>query len=163
MTSLLYRMTNLGDTTLSCHFVSKLLVFYFQVSSNGLVSLNQSLLNWQPIPFPYGTRQVPILAPYWTDFDFRAISPELTDNKVYYHTHQLPGSQRDKSLLNTASERVHLLTDDDSFTARWMLKVTWSQATPYYGQARTNEVSIVHCTSMQESIYKSQMSSQVIT
>lgn len=83
---------------------------------------------------------MPILAPYWTDFDFRATSPQLTDNTVYYSTNELPGSQRDKSMLNIASEKVHLLTNEDGFEGRWMLTATWSQATPYFGQENINEV-----------------------
>lgn len=64
----------------------------------------------------------------------------LTDNKVYYNTYCLPGSQRDKAVLNTASERVYQLLNDDSFKGRWMLLVTWSLATPYFAQNRSDEV-----------------------
>ena len=97
------------------------------MSTNGLVSFSEPLLNWQPIPFPYGKNLVPVLTPYWTDFDFRQ-----NGSAVYHGSYSWLDGMRAQAMLNLTSRRVESLSPlAAGFQGHWMTIVTWATAVPY--------------------------------
>ena len=119
-----------------------------QISTNGLVSFNRPFISWYPIPFPYGPRQVPIIAPYWTDFDFRK---SLGSNSaVYYHVYEKDTNiyaNRAMEILMTFTARLDTYSNSvaSDFYPDWMLVVTWYNSTPYYGRYNEEEVGCTRC------------------
>jgi len=59
-----------------------LLHAYLQISSNGLVSFGWPYLSWWPVPFPFGDSFIPVIAPYWADFDFRGTN--ISSSRIFY-------------------------------------------------------------------------------
>lgn len=114
-----------------------------QISTNGLVSFNLPYTSWYPVQFPYGRRQIPIIAPYWTDFDFR--NNLGSESAVFYQTYTRGSDGASDSLLETFAQRLSEHTTNSQgvatgFDPDWMLVVTWYQATPYYGRFNQDEV-----------------------
>ena len=95
------------------------------------MSFNDPYLSCWPIPFPYGRFLVPIIAPYWTDLDFRNNNP---NSRIYYNTYNTNGdNERATLLLDMFSERLQgYVGASVSFQPEWMAVITWNQATPYY-------------------------------
>ncbi len=115
------------------------------MSSNGLVSFNQPYLSWWPVPFPYGRTLTPIIAPFWTDLDFRNTNTDTS--KVYYNTYATrDGTRRAVGFLNLFAERLESYVGPDTgFQPEWMTVVTWNEATPYYWRSYSGQVRISQC------------------
>lgn len=97
------------------------------VSTNGLVSFGRPYLSWWPIPFPFGYSRVPVIAPFWADFDFRNIIPATS--RVYYNAYD----RRSSSILHQAIlEEFELRMPGSDFMAEWMAVITWEDAVPYH-------------------------------
>ena len=97
-----------------------------QISTNGLISFDQQYLSWWPIPFPYGRSRIPVLAPFWADFDYRN---NLPFSSVCYRAYQRKGSPSpfEQAFLDEVDARL----SDPEFRVEWMLVVTWKDAVPY--------------------------------
>ena len=81
------------------------------------------LLSSSPIPFPYGTSRLPIIAVLWIDFDFR--SPT---SRVFHRIYDNSGSPSlGEAVLNKFNRRL----PGGNFRAEWVAVFTWSGAVPY--------------------------------
>lgn len=90
------------------------------------MSFGQQYLSWWPVPFPYGRSRIPVVAPFWADFDFRN---EMPNSRVLYHVYE---RKRSSSLLETAVlDEFNTRLSNSSFEAQWMLVVTWKDAVPW--------------------------------
>ena len=112
--------------------------------------MNFPYTSWSPTPFPYGRSRTPVIAPYWNDLDFRNSIPE---SALYHNIYDMGSGQRAQSLLDDFSYRLSLYTSVDSeisagFVPQWLLVVTWSKATPYYGRRNQDEVIIMETKDM---------------
>ena len=115
------------------------------MSSNGLLSFNSPYLSWWPIPFPYGRSLVPIIAPYWTDLDFRNDNTE--SSKIYYQTYSSEDnglqSFRSEVLLDMFNDRLRSYAGEAvDFEPDWMTVITWNKATPYYWRYYNDQVRV---------------------
>lgn len=112
------------------------------MSSNGLVSFNSPYLSWWPIPFPYGRTFVPIIAPYWTDLDFR--NRNFDSSKIYYQTYSNENvGNRAEIMLDMFTDRLRSYVDEDvDFVPEWMTVITWNEATPYYWRYYQDQVRV---------------------
>ena len=119
------------------HTLSSLLWYSLpsQVSSNGLVSLDQEYSSWWPVPFPYGRSRVPVLAPLWMDFDFRG---SLLTSRIYHNVYDMTDGETllERAVLDEFDDRLA----DSGFQAMWLMVVTWRDATPYFWSSRPDEV-----------------------
>ena len=124
-----------------------------QISSNGLVSFGWPYLSWWPIPFPFGYSTIPVIAPYWTDFDYRVRgSPS---SRIFYQvyttaTNSTSSSSRLKdaifeSLRNRISSSDTMAVGRSlNFEAEWVAVITWNDAVPYYWRYNTLQVSYIY-------------------
>ena len=115
--------------------------FFLQLSTNGLVSFGVPFRQYWPVTFPYGQGTAPVLAPYWTDLDFRN---DLDGSGLFYHVYDTTSdTKRDEAFLQEFYDRLSRYSDDTSsdFNPYWLMIVTWYQATPYYGKYNNDEVS----------------------
>lgn len=120
-----------------------MLIYQLQISSNGLVTLNRRFYPWWPIPFPYGISLTAIIAPYWIDLDFRN---NLLDSGVYYHFYdvrRVPYRRRAEEVMYEFERRLDSYSGQNvtSFDPRWLLVVTWKDASPYPAFWYGHEVS----------------------
>ena len=108
-----------------------------QISSNGLVSFTRPYRAWWATPIPFGRYPTPIIAPYWSDIDFRN---NLPDSGVYYRIYEVEAN--DRRTVNVLREFNTRLANyaGINFDAEWLMVVTWKDATPYYGRRNTDEV-----------------------
>ena len=123
-------------TTLILH----LLFLNIQISSNGLVSFTRPYRAWWATPIPFGRYSSPIIAPYWSDIDFRN---SLPDSGVYYRIYEMGvNNRRTVYVLQEFQTRLAKYTGDESieFDVEWLMVVTWKDATPYYGPSNEDEV-----------------------
>ena len=112
-----------------------------QVSSNGLVSFNQQYLSWWPVPFPFGRSRIPVIAPFWADFDYRN---NVQDSRIFYNAYDRSASSMlGRAIMEEFDERMGSEGGSD-FVADWMAVVTWNEAIlyPWYWQYNLGEVSI---------------------
>ena len=117
-----------------------------QLSTNGLATFSAPYLSWWAIPFPYGFRQVPVIAPYWADIDFRNSIPGSGLYHRVYTSSDGEGSLRTMSLLNEFSRRLQQYSTVN-FDPGWMAVVTWNLASTYYRKYYMDEVwvGVVTC------------------
>lgn len=112
-----------------------------QISSNGLVSFTRPYRSWWSVPIPFGRYLSPIIAPYWSDIDFRNGLPE---SGVYYRIYQnrLMNDRRTDLVIQEFRSRLTMYSDEQymDFEPEWLLVVTWKDATPYYGRFNRDEV-----------------------
>ena len=95
---------------------------------------------WWATPIPFGWYFTPIIAPYWSDIDFRN---GLPDSGVYYRIYESGvNNRRTMYVLREFKNRLAMYTGDTSieFDAEWLMVVTWKDATPYYGPTNEDEV-----------------------
>ena len=101
------------------------------------MSFDHPYLSWWPIPFPFGYSRVPVIAPYWVDFDFRNDFP---DSRVYYKIYERSnGSLLQRAVFHEFDRRSHQeinsaerrIRHESSFSAKWMVVITWKLAIPY--------------------------------
>lgn len=88
------------------------------------MSFDQQYLSWWPIPFPYGRSRIPVIAPFWADFDYRN---EMPGSRVFYQVYDRKKNSpllRETAVLDEFSVRAN-------FRAEWMLVVTWKDAVPW--------------------------------
>ena len=110
-----------------------------QLSTNGLATFSAPYLSWWAIPFPYGFRQVPVIAPYGADIDFRNSIPGSGLYHRVYTSSDGEGSLRTMSLLNEFSRRLQQYSTVN-FDPEWMAVVTWNLASTYYRKYYMDEV-----------------------
>ena len=97
-------------------------------------------LSWWPVPFPYGRSRVPVIAPFWADFDFRNNVPTST---IYYNVYDRPSPNIfSRDIFRDFNARV----DSNNFEAEWLLVVTWTDAIPYPWRYNLNEVGYTYNT-----------------
>lgn len=86
-----------------------------------------------------------MIAPYWTDFDFRNT---VTGSALYYHVYEsdstssFNNANRTMALLQEFSDRLAEYSGGEDFWPDWMIVVTWYKATPYYGRSNQDEVHV---------------------
>lgn len=117
--------------------------FNAQISSNGLVSFTRPYRAWWATPIPFGRYSTPIIAPFWSDIDFRN---GLPDSGVYYRVYRRGESNRRTNLvLEEFQSRLATYSgeNDVEFETEWLLVVTWKEATPYYGRSNNDEVQLL--------------------
>ena len=123
-------------------FFNLCMTFNLQVSSNGLITLGQPFYPWWPIPFPYGMSRTAVIAPYWTDFDFRN---NLINSGVYYHFYdvrRVPYQRRTRKVMDEFVRQLNNYSRSiNDFEPRWLLVVTWKYASPYPAIWHGREVS----------------------
>ena len=117
--------------------------FELQISSNGLLSFMRPFRAWWATPIPFGRYRDPIIAPYWSDIDFRN---GLPNTGVYYRIYR-NGDMNDRRtslVLQEFSRRLATYTNEENidFIAEWLMVVTWKDGTPYYGRANRDEVKL---------------------
>ena len=111
-----------------------------QISSNGLVSFTHPYRAWWATPIPFGRYPTPVIAPYWSDIDFRN---GLPDSGMYYRIYESGADNRRTTyVLEEFQTRLARYADDASlgFHPEWLIVVTWNDATPYYGRSNADEV-----------------------
>ena len=97
---------------------------------------------WWSTPIPFGRYSSPIIAPYWSDIDFRNSLPE---SGVYYRVYRNEdeNDRRTNLVLQEFHKRLAMYSGEESidFNAEWLMVVTWKDSTPYYGRFNRDEVS----------------------
>ena len=99
------------------------------MSINGLVSFDRKLKTFSPSFFP-GHAHVSVVAPFWADVD-----TEHSGGQVFYQIYDDPQN----SYIERATEDVrgHGGQEYSSFSAKWVLVVTWSEVANYPSQLGT--------------------------
>ncbi len=105
------------------------------------MTFGQQYSSWWPIPFPYGDSDVPIVAPFWADFN---------QGDTFYHIYDRSDSSSESAALNNAifsSLQERLSSSDDAalgrdleFQAQWMAVITWNNVVPFYRRNNSAEV-----------------------
>ncbi|XP_021374020.1 mucin-like protein isoform X2 [Mizuhopecten yessoensis] len=93
------------------------------VSVNGLVSLGNNYVGYNPRHLPIGSNDTVLFAPFWTDFDIRNTSESSVFATVY---------QNVKNTTNITQEWRQYLEPD--FNPTWALDVHWEQVCPFPAQ-----------------------------
>ena len=103
------------------------------------MSFNQQYLSWWPVPFPFGRSDIPVIAPFWADFDYRN---NVQDSRIFYNAYdRSTSSMLSRAIMEEFDERMASEGRSD-FVAEWMAVVTWNEATPYPWGYNQGEVSI---------------------
>ena len=123
--------------------MSIIFFFTFQISSNGLISFSSPYRAWWATPIPFGRYRTPIIAPYWSDIDFRN---DLPNSGLYYRVYRrddVNSTRRTELVLQEFSDRLSVYSNSSGvdFEPEWLLVVTWKDATPWYGRNNNEEVS----------------------
>ena len=93
------------------------------MSTNGVISFRSELMDsFNPVPFP--SSSVPLIAPFWTDFDFRDVG------SIYYRVTQ------DQKALTKFSKIVSEKNPNISYHPTLCVIMTWSSATLYLNSYR---------------------------
>lgn len=87
-------------------------IFFLQVSSNGLISFNREVDSHQPVLFPNSSNSRYIVAPFWADQDPRPAGQISYES--YYKS----------DLVSMVSEFLRQRTEID-FEGSWMLVARW--------------------------------------
>ena len=89
----------------------------FQINTNGIISVNQSFLHYQPQLFPNGSRY--LVAPFWADVDIRG--------EVGNISYQVSTGSPALDTVNT------IISDEESitFTGHWMIVAEWDEVPAY--------------------------------
>ena len=92
----------------------------FQINTNGIISVNQPFLDFEPQLFPYDSLY--LVAPFWADVDIRGGVGNISYQ--VYSTGSPP--------LNTVNT---IISDEENinFTAHWMLVAEWDEVPAYQG------------------------------
>ncbi|XP_033729896.1 mucin-like protein [Pecten maximus] len=93
---------------------------HIHVSINGLVSLGNNTVGYNPRPLPIGTNNTVLLAPFWTDLDIR----NTTDSSVYATVYQ-------NVQHNTNITKEWLPYLEPGFNPTWAVDVHWEHVSPY--------------------------------
>ena len=122
---------------------SKYIFFCSQASTNGLISFDQPYVSPTPRPFPNDTATVPILAPYWADFDFSdsrslILGSRLFSN-VYDRNQRVVFDRRKNALLQEFTQRLATYSGIH-FVPQWMTVISWSNAIPHGSTSDIPEV-----------------------
>ena len=94
--------------------------FFLQISTNGYISFDRAFASPYPTRFP-GFTYTSLVAPFWSDVDIRR------DGKVFYNVYMKTTS----SYIERATHDVRQFSRFDSFTAHWVLVVTWDRVPNY--------------------------------
>ena len=89
----------------------------FQMSTNGIISFRSEFKSFDPVSFP--SSSVPLIAPLWTDFDFREVG------SIYYRVTQ------DQKTLAKFSNIVSEKNPNFSYHPTLCVIMTWHSATLY--------------------------------
>ena len=100
-----------------------MIITFIQLSTNGLLSLNDSNADFTPQPFPTGAAAI---APFWADVDTRNGRGE-----VFYR------STTDSSLLTRAGQIINNAFVGAAFAPQILYIVTWFRV-GFFGQLSTN-------------------------
>ena len=104
---------------------------------NGFMSFTINYLSYTPYPFPHNDGlSADLIGAFWADADSSGISDDQSSNGVvYYQVYQFSALA---SPLTPSQQRVFDLATRDgqtyingSFSANWVMVVTWSQIVPY--------------------------------
>lgn len=112
-----------------------------QIVSNGLVTLGSQFDHWWPTPIPYRITPTSIIAPYWTDLDFRN---NISNSGMYYHIYdvrKLAYQNRTEKIMEEFQRRLTNYTANiTDFEPLWLLVVMWNNASPYPASRFYHEV-----------------------
>ena len=104
---------------------------------NGFLSFTTNYLSYTPYPFPhYDDLNADLLGAFWADADSSGMYYDQSGNSVvYYHVYQ---KTSDTTLPPPSQQRVFDMATRDgqtyissSFSANWVMVVTWSQVVPW--------------------------------
>lgn len=105
---------------------------------NGYVTLGMKYNSFFPEPFPLpGRRTLPIIAPYWMDFDSSG-KPDLNHDAStiwyheYRHHYQSEPDENTAYILKLAEEDVELRAGDVGFKPTLVIVITWENMVPYW-------------------------------
>jgi fibulin 1/2 len=90
------------------------------VSTNGYISFDRAFASPYPTRFP-GFIHTSLVAPFWSDVDIRK------EGNVFYNVYLDTKS----SYIERATHEVRRFSRSGSFTARWVLVVTWDRVPNY--------------------------------
>lgn len=115
-------------------------MFYFQIGTNGIISLDQRFNPFTPRNFSLVTDKN-FIAPYWTDIDVRT-----SNSRVYYQVYDINDINhtwrlRSTCVLLRASNEVNRFYNIN-FRAEFVVVITWYRVVPY-GPRTSDEVTTV--------------------
>ena len=105
----------------------------FQVCRSGQIQLNyQFSLRW---PQKFGVYKMPLIAPFWAVTD-QYFAFKANVSTVYYHVYEQSrqSTVQTRGILDMASQHVREYDSSAtfaSFSATWVLVVTWVDLCPY--------------------------------
>ena len=117
--------------------------FLFQVSINGYVTFDDSMVQWWTEFFPLSrSRKIPMIAPFWGDFDghLRMQGISTVFAKVYQKPASGVATGVTKEVLRRANHDVATFKFDPSFDASIVVVITWENMKPYWASFYNTEV-----------------------
>lgn len=123
--------------------------------SNGVLTLGPQFDHWWPTPIPYRISTTGIIAPYWTDLDFRN---NASSGGMYYHIYdvrKLSFQNRTNRIMEEFQRRLTNYTSNvNNFEPQWLLVVTWNHGSPYPASRFHHEVrEVCVTTTMKKCLY----------
>ena len=112
---------------------------------NGFMSFEANYMSYTPYSFPhFDGIQIDLISPFWADADSSGVYYDNGMDVVYYHVYQRNqfSSAADMLVFDIASADGQQFFNNPTFSAGWVMVVTWSQVIPwpYYSNLYSSEV-----------------------